>query len=72
MTDFVEYRAADATTPNGRRGGRRSILPLLRRLKSLADRIENCWIGDVLGALSILAFMILIPLFLPIIVELCR
>lgn len=71
MTDFqIEYRAPEATTDKVGRGWRRSFLPsLLRRLKSFSDWLDGCWVGDVLGAATILAFMLIIPVFLPLIFE---
>ena len=71
MTDYpTEYRAPEATTPKGGNGGRRSILPtLLRRLKSFSDWLDGCWVCDVLGAATILLFMLIIPVFLPLIFE---
>lgn len=72
MTDFpTEYRASKTNTPpGGRHGWRRSFLtPMLRRLKSFSDWLDSCWVGDVLGAATILAFMLIIPVFLPLIFE---
>lgn len=71
MTDFpAEYRAPEATTDKVGRGGRRSILPtLLRRLELFSDWLEGCWLCDVLGAATILAFMLIVPVMLPLIFE---
>jgi len=70
MTDFpTDYRAPEATITVGR-GRRRSILPtLLRRLKAFFDWVDGCWAVDVLGAATILIFMLLTPVFLPLIFE---
>ena len=71
MINFqTEYRAPEATTPKDGHGWRRSFLPtLLRRLKSFSDWLDGCWVGDVLGAATILLFMLITPVCLPLIFE---
>lgn len=52
-----EYRAPEATTPDGR-GWRRSTSALLRRLREASDALDDSVIGDALGAVALLVLMV--------------
>lgn len=49
-----EYRAPEATTPDGR-GGRRSTSShsLLRRLRDFSAALDDSALGDALGAVAL-------------------
>jgi hypothetical protein len=38
---------------------------LWRRLRALDDRINDCWIGDLLGIASLVALVVCTPVLLP-------
>lgn len=71
MSSFFEFRAIAALREEGGpRGGRRSLLlSLLRRLKALADWLDESWLGALLGALIIFSWLVAVPVLLPLMFE---
>ncbi len=75
MTNLpFEHRATKATTQDdGWRGRLRSLLlSLLRSLQSFNEWLDDSWLGAALGALIILAFMVAIPVLLPVAFEVLK
>lgn len=73
VTPFSEYRAPEATTSSNGRGLRRAVyFDVARRLRAASRALDESLLGAVLGTIVIAAFMVSIPVLLPIIFEVLK
>lgn len=73
VTPFSEHRAPEATTsPNGR-GSRRAVyFDVARRLRAASQSLDESLLGAALGTVIIAAFLVAIPVLLPIVFEVLK